>query len=121
MNESPPLDATALERLCRLGGDSFAGEMIQLFLSYAQQKVAEARAAQASGNADALGKAVHPIKSSAGNVGARKVQELAAQIEKLAHDGQCGTLAGLVAELEQAFAVAKQELEQKKQAFGIKS
>ena len=121
MNETTALDSAALERLCRLGGDSFASEMIQLFLSYSQQKIAEAREAQASGNAGALSKAVHPIKSSAGNVGSRRVQELATQIEKLANEGQCETLAGLVKDLEEAFAAAKRELEGKKQTLGVKS
>ena len=61
--------------------------MIDLFLEYAGQKIVEARAAQVAGNLTGVEKAVHPIKSSAGNVGARRIQELALQIEELARQG----------------------------------
>ena len=79
-NKTHPLDPAAIERLCRLGGEKFAGEMIDLFGSFGGKKIAEARQARQTGNLTALAEAVHPLKSSAGNVGAVRVQELAAQI-----------------------------------------
>lgn len=116
MNGNQNLDPAAIERLLRLGGAAFVCKMIDLFLSYAAEKVAEARRAQDSADWAALAKAVHPIKSSAGNVGAVRVQELAQRLEQLSQQGEGGRLSDLVGELEQAFAAVKPELEQKKQS-----
>lgn len=110
MNASPILDPAALERLRRLGGDAFLREMIGLFLDYAGRKVAEARQAGTEGNLPAIQQAAHPIKSSAGNVGATRVQALAAKVEQEARDGQVEALQGSLAELEAAFQEASAAL-----------
>lgn len=111
MNESSPFNAAAIERLCRLGGDKFAVEMIDLFGSYGGKKIAEARLAQQAGNLTALAEAAHPLKSSAGNVGAVRVQELAAQVESSARAQQAEPAGAQLGELERAFAEAKAFLE----------
>jgi CheY-like chemotaxis protein len=108
---------TALENLRRLGGAKFAAEMIELFFEYTQTKLTEAREAYAAGNNDGLAKAVHPIKSSAGNVGAARVAELAAQIENVARQKHMSELGGLLGELEGAFADIKPKLEAGKKAI----
>ena len=114
MNETRNLDPAALERLHRLGGEVFVGKMIELFVEYAGGKVAAARQAQVAGDLGGVQVAVHPIKSSAGNVGACRVQELAQQIEQLAKQGQGDALPGLIGELEAAFDAVKVALTQKK-------
>ena len=121
MSQLPNLDPAALQRLQRLGDNAFVCKMIDLFQEYSGQKVAEARAAQVAGNLTGVEKAVHPIKSSAGNVGARRIQELARQIEELARQGHVETLAASLTELEQAFALVKPELEEKRRQFAPKS
>jgi HPt (histidine-containing phosphotransfer) domain-containing protein len=118
MNETINLDPAAVERLQRLGGNEFVTKMIDLFGSYATEKLALARKALDAGDFARLADAVHPIKSSAGNVGARRVQELARQIEELGRASKPELLPGLLAELEAAFAAAKSELEQLKQFLG---
>jgi HPt (histidine-containing phosphotransfer) domain-containing protein len=117
MSESLNLDPTALQRLQRLGDGAFVCKMIDLFLEFAGQKIVEARAAQVAGNLTGVEKAVHPIKSSAGNVGARRIQELALQIEELARQGHSETLAASMTELELAFAAVKPELEETRQSL----
>ena len=97
------------QRLARL--DQFVGEMITLFLDYTQTKLVEARQALSAGDAAGVGRAVHPIKSSAGNVGAVRVQELAARIEQLAKQPPGAELRDLLDQLEQAFAAGKPGLE----------
>ena len=114
MSESTHLDSAAIERLLRLGDAAFACKMIDLFLEYAAKKIAEARAALATGNLEGVEKAVHPLKSSAGNVGACRVQELALRIEELARQPQAGLIASSLNELEQAFAAVKPELEERR-------
>lgn len=106
MNENTPINPSAIERLCRLGGEKFAGEMIDLFLSYGTQKMDEARQAQKTGNLKALADAAHPLKSSAGNVGAVRVQELATIVEAAARAQDAALAGAQLIELERAFAEA---------------
>jgi len=104
---SGPLEMAAIERLRKLGGDEFVGQMLDLFLDYAAIKIAEAQKAGAAGDLAAVAKAVHPIKSSAGNIGAYRVQDLAAQIEQLAKQPAGVELHPLLGALETAFADIK--------------
>jgi len=119
--EPRTLDPTALRRLQRLGDNTFVCKMIEVFLDYAGKKIAEARVAQAAGNLTGVEQAVHPLKSSAGNVGADRVRTLAVQIEELAERGQAETLGVLLGELEQAFAALKPELEETKRRISAKA
>jgi len=114
MSEPRSFDPAAVERLVRLGGQKFALDMIDLFSSYGGQKMAEARQAQQAGNLPALAIAAHPLKSSAGNVGAVRVQELAAQVEQAATEQQAEPAGSLLDELETAFTEAVKLLEQEK-------
>src|SRR5712671_2528529 len=107
MNEPKPFDPAAIERLFKLGGQKFTLEMIDLFGSYGGKKLAEARQAQQTGNLKALADAAHPLKSSAGNVGAVRVQELAAQVESSAREPNAGLAGAQLDELERAFAEAR--------------
>jgi len=118
MNQSSPLDLSALERLRRLGGDDFTRKMIELFLDYGGTKLDEARQALAASDLAALEEALHPLKSSAGNVGASRVQDLAAEAESLARQHQSEALTALLDELSLAFAATKAELDEKKQRLG---
>ena len=111
MDEPNTLDPAALERLRKLGGDKFAGQMIDLFLSYGGKKVAEARAAREAGNLAGVAEAAHALKSSAGNVGAEQVRKLAAQAEQSAKNAQSDVVAADVAALERAFAEVRPLLE----------
>jgi HPt (histidine-containing phosphotransfer) domain-containing protein len=115
MNQPCLLDPVALERLRRLGGDGFVLKMTDLFLSYSTQKIEEARQALAAANPAQVARAVHAIKSSAGNVGALEVQDLATRIEQLASQSQPDSLAALMHELELSFAKTKIELENSRQ------
>jgi HPt (histidine-containing phosphotransfer) domain-containing protein len=104
MNEEPSFNPAAVERLLKLGGRKFALDMINLFGSYGSQKLAAARQAHGAGNLKALAESAHPLKSSAGNVGALRVQALAEAVESLAVEGQAGPAGQKFAELEKAFA-----------------
>lgn len=121
MSESTQLDPAAITRLQKLGGDVFTGKMIDLFLDFGGQKVAAARKAFAEGNLSALEEAAHPLKSSAGNVGARQVQCLAQRVEQFAKEQRANDLGALVAELETAFQFAATELLRTKQSLTLES
>jgi len=111
MSASGDLDPAAIERLQRLGGGKFTGEMVRLFLSYGKQKLGEARAAQKVGDLIGVEKAVHPIKSSAGNVGAVRMQRLAAETEQHAKEQHADEVATLLDQLEAAYQTVVPMLE----------
>jgi two-component system, sensor histidine kinase and response regulator len=113
MSESA-FNPAAIERLIKLGGQKFAADMMEMFSSYGGKKLAEARQAQLTGNLAALAASAHPLKSSAGNVGAVRVQDLAAQVEQAAEEQKADVAAARLTELEAAFAEARTFLEQEK-------
>ncbi|MDQ2766868.1 MAG: Hpt domain-containing protein [Gemmatimonadota bacterium] len=74
-------DLDALKRLERFGGLTLRVELTTLFLQEAPSRVATARAGVAAGNADAIRAMAHMLKSSAGQMGAVRVQYLCEQLE----------------------------------------
>jgi two-component system, sensor histidine kinase and response regulator len=85
--EHPLLQPEALVRLHRLGGNRLVGEMIALFLTHGPEKVAALQAGAAAGNAPQVERAAHSLRSSAGNLGARRLQQTAATLETAAAEG----------------------------------
>ena len=118
MSADPCLDVATIERLVQMGGKGFATEMIDLFLSYVPQKLAEARAAEQAGDLPGVSKAVHPIKSSAGHIGARPLWDLAARMEQLASDQHGESIGAMLAELEAAYEQVKAPLQARRKALG---
>lgn len=111
-----PLTPEAIERLQKLGGPAFVRKMIDLFLQFAGEKVAEAVAAAGAGDFETAGKAAHAIKSSAANVGAARVAQIAARIEEAARAGQGESVPAMVEELQAAFAEVTPCLEAEREA-----
>ena len=112
------IDNQAIQRLRKLGGDTFVVELIDTFLQHVSQKMEEALTGEREGNPETIERAVHSIKSSAGNLGAQKLQDLAAQIEELAEDKQSKPIHPLMRELEEAFGRVKPLLEDIKKGAG---
>jgi HPt (histidine-containing phosphotransfer) domain-containing protein len=117
MNESVPIDPAALERLRNLGGPNFLHMMIGLFLELAHKQLEVARAAERAGDARMVGKAVHPLRSSSGNVGAAAMLDLATRIELLAQEQKMDPLPPLLRELEAAFDRVRPHLEKEREAL----
>ncbi|MFC1619709.1 Hpt domain-containing protein [Candidatus Neomarinimicrobiota bacterium] len=112
------IDDKAIERLRKLGGDNFVVELIDTFLMHVSQKMEEALTGEREGNLEAVERAVHSIKSSAGNLGAQQLQDLSAQIEQLAEDKQSKPIPPLMRDLEAAFARIQPLLEEFKKGAG---
>jgi len=113
MSDESGLDTAAIDKLRQLGGEKFVGDMIGLFFQYAPERLAAARAAKQAGDLQAVEKAAHALKSSAGQIGARRVQDLATQIEKLAMEQQADAIGLLLPQLEEAITQVKPLLERK--------
>lgn len=104
--ESPSFDTAsideALGRLHGLGGDTLVDKMIVAFLANASLNVDAACAALAWRDADGVERAAHSLKSSAANLGAVRLQELARSAEQGASigDGSDATWARLASWVE---------------------
>jgi HPt (histidine-containing phosphotransfer) domain-containing protein len=112
MNTEPCLDAATLEKLLQIGGRDFTVKMIELFMSYVPEKLMEARAAEQDGDLERVQKAVHPIKSSAMNIGARNMRDLAERIEQHALDREREPIAPMLAELEAMYEQVRLHLQE---------
>jgi HPt (histidine-containing phosphotransfer) domain-containing protein len=113
----PVLDASVLARLADedQGGDrAFVVELIDLFLEQAARLQAELRAAASSGDEREIARIAHALQSSAGNLGARRLQRLCADAEAASRsgdEGQAGADAvdGLAAELDRVISALRAE------------
>ncbi len=117
MNDPDSLEASALDRLRELGGSEFAAQMLGLFLELARRKLPEARAAEGRQDFQAVRQAVHPLRSSSGNVGAAAMSALATRIEEMVVRGEVDGIPGLLAELEAAFARIEPRIETERKSL----
>jgi HPt (histidine-containing phosphotransfer) domain-containing protein len=65
-----------------------------------------------AGDADALRRAAHSLKSSSANVGAEKLSKLFLELEVLGRDGQLTAAKPLLDETRRAYAAATAEMRQ---------
>jgi len=106
MNELPLVDPGQMERLKEWGGPELQRKMIDLFLTHAVERMDQIRDGVAGGVAQKAETGAHTLKSSAGNVGAQRVQKLAQDAESLAEAGDLEGLKGLLPSLEKEFDAA---------------
>lgn len=111
MDDQHDLDESVLEKLGKMGGDKFVGELIGLFLEHVPQKIDAAVAGEKAGDLVAVQRAVHSVKSSAGNIGAKALLELSAELERLASDGNEKSIPPLMRRLEAAYSRLRPRLE----------
>lgn len=111
MTQKPSLDPEALSRLHKLGGRDLAGKIVAIFLGAAPQKMQEASQGLDQGDLEVVERAVHSMRSSAGNVGALRLSELAEQVEDRAEAGQGDGLGGLLEQMQAEFTQVQEALD----------
>ncbi|MCH8327616.1 MAG: Hpt domain-containing protein [Candidatus Marinimicrobia bacterium] len=114
MAELQDLNENVLEKLRKLGGEKFVGEMLALFLKHVPGKVAAAVAGANAGDFAVVEAAVHSVKSSSGNIGAERVFDIANRIELLEGSEVEKFLPSLIIELEESFSRLRGILEKVK-------
>jgi HPt (histidine-containing phosphotransfer) domain-containing protein len=107
-------DARALIGLRTLGGATFVGELIDLFLSYAPERIDAARACIAAGDMVGVARALHSLKSSAGQLGAVSMRDGCAQGEALAEQS-APALAAALAHVESVWPATRDWLIEQRQ------
>ncbi len=96
MNGNPDV----LEKLRIVGGPRLVRELIVLFMRYAPERLAAARVGIENGDLDAAQRALHSLKSSAGQLGITGIQDGSRRGESLAAKGDAMGAATALAELE---------------------
>lgn len=103
------LDAKVLEELRDLAGPEALRETIALFRSGVEKNLAALREQQ--DDAKALSRTAHSLRGSCAVIGARRMAELAAQLEDLARACTREGIAELIEELESEYGLTLTALE----------
>lgn len=109
------LDASILEELRALAGPEALRETIALFVSGAGKNLAALR--EQLDDAKALSRTAHSLRGSCAVIGARRMAELAAQLEELARAGGLEGVAELLEELESEYGLTLTALEAEERRF----
>ena len=117
MNRSECVDEAALIKLRKLGGASLLGQIIDLFLENAPKRIEAARVGERAGDLKSVERAAHSLKSSARNVGATRLGELAERIEHLAAGRKCDEIPDLLSSLEEAYSEVRIRLEDEREGL----
>ena len=117
MTDLQDLNDSVLDKFGRAHGNKSVVELIDLFLVYVPKNINAAVAAEKTGDLIAVGRAVHAVKSSSGNIGADTLRELAGQIEHLSSEGNENSITPLMRQLEAAFSRLKSRLEMKRKGI----
>ncbi len=99
-----------ISNLEKIGGQQFVRKMIDSFYRNVSQKIESAKEGLRIGNLEAVERAAHSIKSSAGNLGATKLENISENIEKIAELNEDINYVALISELENAYDDIKPEL-----------
>jgi two-component system sensor histidine kinase/response regulator len=112
MSDKPIIDQNAIVRLKEWGGEELPRKMIDIFLAHSPERMEQIREGLSTATPRKAETGAHSLKSSAGNVGAARVQELAEKAEDLAEAEEMEELEALLPALEVEFSAACQGLEQ---------
>lgn len=111
MTEDGSFDEEALPRLERMVGPKVLGEVLDLYLESAPNRVRAVREGLQSNDLSIAAHALHDLKSSAGMIGAAGVQRLAEEMELLARQEDAAGLRARFESLESTVARATDLIE----------
>ena len=108
----PTLDQAAFDHLLEITGNDleFVDELIDTYLADAALQLEAIRAAASSGDAAALVRPAHSLKSSSANVGAMALADICRALEAAARTGVVPDATERVADCDEAFANARSAL-----------
>jgi HPt (histidine-containing phosphotransfer) domain-containing protein len=114
VTDYPALDRSALDRLVRLGGAKLLRQMIDLYLQHGPERLDAVREGVLHRDATRIERAAHTLKSSAGNLGAQKLQHTADALEAMAAGGviDADMAQRLYASYDESAALLRQALEE---------
>ena len=78
------LDMKTLAQIRELGGDELLGRMARLYLENTPLRIEEIRRGLAAGDWSRTRRAIHSMRSSSATLGAKKLAQTAAELERVA-------------------------------------
>ena len=107
------LDIRAVQALRESVGndDAFVAELVDTFLEESPGQLAELRTATAAGDAEAVRRVAHTLKSNAATFGIIRLEHASRELENRASGGDLDGADELVGEVDTALAEARPELE----------
>lgn len=112
MTQDTVIDPAAIDRLREWGGDKLVRQMIRLYMENARVRLGQIDEGLAPGGDIATTEqGAHSLKSSAANVGATRVNRLAAELEDLSGNGDASAAEPLRERLRTAVDEADVALE----------
>jgi HPt (histidine-containing phosphotransfer) domain-containing protein len=114
MSDSPILEPEAIANLRSINPDdngSFLGQLVDLFLSDAPQRIAQMEMALTQNRGTELGHLAHAIKGSAANFGASRLVALCFELEQLGKANQLAAVGEKLSALKIEFARTRPALE----------
>jgi HPt (histidine-containing phosphotransfer) domain-containing protein len=113
MAETPVLDRQVIETLRQLtppGEPDVLTEVLQMFLSEVPPRIDRLRNAWNAGDIQGMYRAAHSLKGSAGNIGAKRLYDVARQLDDLGRAGDVASSAPLMDELRIEFDKVEVEI-----------
>jgi CheY-like chemotaxis protein/HPt (histidine-containing phosphotransfer) domain-containing protein len=111
---------SAITRLFQVAGEEdmeFAVEVIDTFMNEVPRGVELLRGAIAAADIEALNREAHKLKGASGNIGARRLAEMAEELENLRDFGSLNRASELVDLFEQEFDRTREHLERQLLCF----
>ena len=97
--------------LSNMGGDEFRDEVVGIFLDNVPETLRRVAESERNGDLAGVVYAARSLKSSAGDVGAVSLYELARRVEQAAFQGDAAAVARIVGHLDEYFEAVKARLE----------
>jgi len=104
------IDLTTFDELKQMSGEDFINELLDTFLDDAPKLIDQLKSALAAKDADSFRRAAHSLKSNAATFGARRLSDLAKQLEMLGKEDKLADTGDRISALEQAYQAAAIEL-----------
>lgn len=103
------LDAFTISELKGVMGSEFP-QLVRAFITDSHQRIAAIAAAVDGADADALRRAAHSFKGSAGNMGALTLEALCQQLEERGHKSELAGCNNLFQDLHDEFVGVEREM-----------
>jgi CheY-like chemotaxis protein/HPt (histidine-containing phosphotransfer) domain-containing protein len=116
--DTPLLDDGVLENLLDLGGAEMLSELTGMFFDDSGSALAELREAVEQGDAPTVERVAHALKSGSGNMGAKGMARICAELEKAGASRDLSCTPALVGQLEEAFGRVRPALEAEAEKVG---
>ena len=105
------LDPEVLANLRDLGDAELLAELAEMFFGDASSRLGELREAVEAGDAARVGRVAHTLKGSSGNMGARRMAAICAELQDVGDSGDLAQAPGLLEGLEEEFGRVRPALE----------